>query len=160
MYTEIKILARDKDYNCAVHSKIQTYDPYNNLLKSQKYISRCQETGLNPILFDLWQQKRCSCGNRLCNMWRHVTYIQTKLLLYFAKKYKKCQIDNIIEKTWGVVRASASQLGDLVSFHQHFTREFFARTSFRQLFCSYIEKAAETTFVRKIHTWNVDEIEP
>ncbi len=126
MYTEIKILARDKDYNCGVHSKIQTHDLYNNLLKSQKYISRCQETGLNPILFDLWQQKRCSCGNRLCKMWRHVTYIQTKLLLYFAKKYKKCQIDNIIEKTWGVVvRASASELGDLLSISSTFYARIF-----------------------------------
>jgi len=36
-------------------------------------------------------------------------------------------------------------------FHQHFTYKFFVRTSFRQLFSSYmyVEKAAEMTFVGK-----------
>jgi len=46
-------------------------------------------------------------------------------------------------------------------FHQHFTCEFFVRTSFHQLFpckCNY-RKADETMFVQKICTYNVDEID-
>ncbi len=34
--------------------------------------------------------------------------------------------------------------------HQHFTRNFFVRTSFRQH--THVEKAAKTTFVRKMCT--------
>ncbi len=39
-------------------------------------------------------------------------------------------------------------------FHQHFTCKFFVRTSFQQLFSSYmyLEKAAKTMFVQKICT--------
>jgi len=39
--------------------------------------------------------------------------------------------------------------------------KYFARTLFRQLFSSYmyVEKAAETTFIRKICKLNVDEID-
>jgi len=46
-------------------------------------------------------------------------------------------------------------------FHQHFMRKFFEQTLFWQLFssCMYVEKAAETMFVQKICTKNVDEIE-
>jgi len=34
-------------------------------------------------------------------------------------------------------------------FHQRYTRAFFVRTSFRQLFSTYVKKAAKTTFVQK-----------
>jgi len=46
-------------------------------------------------------------------------------------------------------------------FLQRFAREFFIRTLFWQLFSCYmyIEKAAKTTFVQKINTSNVDEID-
>ncbi len=50
-------------------------------------------------------------------------------------------------------------------FHQNFRYEFFVRTSFRQLFFTYIrtyirrKKAAKTTFVRKKRAKNVDEID-
>jgi len=46
-------------------------------------------------------------------------------------------------------------------FHQCYTRKFFIRTLFQQLFSSYvyIVKAARTTFVQKICTFNVDEID-
>jgi len=50
-------------------------------------------------------------------------------------------------------------------FHQHYTLAFFVRTSFRQLFYTYVrtyvskKKAAETTFVRKTRAFNVDEID-
>ncbi len=45
-------------------------------------------------------------------------------------------------------------------FHQPYTRAFFVRTLFWQLFSSYIhiEKAAKTTFVHNICMYNVDEI--
>ncbi len=44
------------------------------------------------------------------------------------------------------------KLTPVSQFHQHFTYEFFVQTLFRQLFSSnmYVEKAAETTIVRKI----------
>ncbi len=46
-------------------------------------------------------------------------------------------------------------------FHQHFMYEFFVQTLYWQLFSSYmyIEKAAELTFVQKICTENIDEID-
>jgi len=46
-------------------------------------------------------------------------------------------------------------------FHQHYTRTFFVRTLFWQLFSSYIYvvKAAEMMFIRKIRLFNVDEID-
>jgi len=46
-------------------------------------------------------------------------------------------------------------------FHQHFTYEFSVQALFQQLFSSYmyVEKAAKTTFIRKICTENVDEID-
>jgi len=46
-------------------------------------------------------------------------------------------------------------------FHQRYMREFFIRKLFWQLFSSYVYvvKAAETTFVQKICTFNVDEID-
>jgi hypothetical protein len=46
-------------------------------------------------------------------------------------------------------------------FYQHFTHKFFVQRLFRQLFSSYmyVEKAAEMTFVQKICTQNVVEID-
>jgi len=40
-------------------------------------------------------------------------------------------------------------------------RKFFVRMSFQQLFSIYVYvvKAAETTFVQKIRTFNIDEID-
>jgi len=40
-------------------------------------------------------------------------------------------------------------------------RSYFVRTSFRQLFSSYmyVVKAAETTYVQKIRTLNIDEMD-
>jgi hypothetical protein len=45
-------------------------------------------------------------------------------------------------------------------FHQSITYEFSVRTLFWQLFSSYtyVEKAAKTKFIQKIHTKNADEI--
>ncbi len=49
----------------------------------------------------------------------------------------------------------------LVSFHQRYTYKFYVRILFQQLFSSYayVEKAAKMTFVRKICTYNIDEID-
>ncbi len=46
-------------------------------------------------------------------------------------------------------------------FHQHYRHKFFIRTLFQQLFSSYmyVVKAAKKTFVQKICTFNVDEID-
>jgi len=46
-------------------------------------------------------------------------------------------------------------------FHQRYMREFFIHTLFQQLFSTYmyVVKAAETTFVQKIFTFNVDKFD-
>ncbi len=72
---------------------------------------------------------------------------------HFLKKYlfEIFQQANFKELKW----TNCSQ------FHQHFTYKFFVWTLFQQIFSSYmyIEKAAETMFVRKICTWNVDDMD-
>jgi hypothetical protein len=51
-----------------------------------------------------------------------------------------------------MITAQKQMLYIRCQFHQHFTRQIFVQTSFWQLFSSYmyIDKAAETTFVRKM----------
>jgi len=65
---------------------------------------------------------------------------------------------NLLQITFSIVpkRSNCGQ------FYQQYTRKFFLRTSFWQLFSSYmyIEKVAKTTFVQRRRAKNVDEIDP
>jgi hypothetical protein len=79
------------------------------------------------------------------------------------KAQKDCQVISVFVRFWDLIfgseciKTARKKLMKLITgetIHQHFMYQFFLRTLFRYLLSSYmyVEKATETTFVRKIHT--------
>jgi len=70
---------------------------------------------------------------------------------------KVTEVTNILQDTFNSTQAVAVRC----QFHQHFYGQIFCTNIVSAAFSSYtyVEKAAETTFVQKICTFNVDEID-
>ena len=83
-----------------------------------------------------------------------------KSVTYYLKGIFTCPWSHVrrfpilkhVSSTWKAGMRGSGGFSGWNQFHQHLTHKFFVPMSFRQLFSSYmyVEKAAKTTFVRKI----------
>ncbi len=125
----------------------------------------------------MWQNVKLSLLNDIIVTWgplilaiyKYAFLVVVKLWSYYITLVQEINVINSriqrnvekhMHRQQGATRLYIAVLASS-QFHQHFTYEKFVRALFRQLFSSYmcVEKAAKTMFVRKICTWNVDEID-